>query len=81
MATEKSENQAINSETLMLNGQTESGGAQSFDQDILSLTLEEVKRVMLESVLDRVDGNVSEAARQLGVTRMAMRYRMGKHNL
>ncbi|MFK8067537.1 MAG: sigma-54-dependent transcriptional regulator, partial [Gammaproteobacteria bacterium] len=71
---------SINAETLMLNAHAESSG-QSFDQDLLSLTLEEAEKVMLESALDRVDGNVSEAARQLGVTRMAMRYRMQKHNL
>ncbi len=70
---------SINVETLMLNSRVESSG-QTDVQDLLSLTLEEAERVMLESALDRVDGNVSEAARQLGVTRMAMRYRMQKHN-
>ncbi len=73
----------ISAEILMLNNHadgahlsTENGLA-----DLTNLTLEEAERFMLESALDRTDNNVSEAARLLGVTRMAMRYRMQKHNL
>ncbi len=74
---------SISAETLMLNNHadsihlpTENGLA-----DLTNLTLEEAEKFMLESALDRTDNNVSEAARLLGVTRMAMRYRMQKHNL
>ena len=73
----------ITAETLMVNSHSESS-AQSADQglnDLSNLTLEEAEKFMLESALDRTDNNVSEAARHLGVTRMAMRYRMQKHNL
>ena len=73
----------ITAETLMVNSHSESS-TQSADQglnDLSNLTLEEAEKFMLESALDRTDNNVSEAARHLGVTRMAMRYRMQKHNL
>ncbi len=49
--------------------------------DLDDLTLEEVEKHMLQRALERSDGNVSEAARMLGITRMAMRYRMQKHQL
>jgi len=46
-----------------------------------NLTLEQVEKYLLEIALKRCSGNVSRAARQLGLTRMAMRYRMEKHKL
>ena len=45
------------------------------------MTLEQVEKYLLEKALARTDGNVSRAARELGLTRMAMRYRMEKHGL
>lgn len=45
------------------------------------MTLDQAEKTMLESALREARGNVSEAARQLGITRMAMRYRMEKHGL
>ncbi len=45
------------------------------------LTLEAAERLLIEKALARTAYNVSEAARQLGVTRMAMRYRMRKYGL
>ncbi|MGH8583871.1 MAG: sigma-54-dependent transcriptional regulator [Gammaproteobacteria bacterium] len=44
-------------------------------------TLAEAERRLIEQALTRAGNNVSEAARQLGVTRMAMRYRMKKYGL
>jgi two-component system response regulator AtoC len=46
-----------------------------------NLTLEAAERLLIEKALARTDYNVSEAARQLGVTRMVMRYRMKKYGL
>jgi DNA-binding NtrC family response regulator len=46
-----------------------------------SLTLEEAERLLIQRALDAAGGNVSEAARRLGVSRMTMRYRMEKHDL
>jgi two-component system, NtrC family, response regulator AtoC len=45
------------------------------------LTLEAAERLLIERALARTAYNVSEAARQLGVTRMAIRYRMKKYGL
>ncbi len=45
------------------------------------LTLDEAERLLIEKALERTGNNVSQAARQLGVTRMAMRYRMKKYGL
>jgi DNA-binding NtrC family response regulator len=45
------------------------------------LTLEEAERLLIQRALDATGGNVSEAARRLGVSRMTMRYRMEKYDL
>ena len=45
------------------------------------MTLEELEKTMLARALKGSGGNVSEAARRLGITRMAMRYRMDKYAL
>jgi DNA-binding NtrC family response regulator len=46
---------------------------------LAGMTLAEAERLLIERALQRAAYNVSEAARQLGLTRMAMRYRMQKH--
>ncbi len=45
------------------------------------LSVEEVEKVMLQEALARSEGNVSEAARLLKITRNTLRYRMGKYHL
>lgn len=45
------------------------------------LTIDAAERLLMEEALRICAGNVSEAARRLGLTRMAMRYRMQKHGL
>ncbi len=42
---------------------------------------EEIERTAIEEALRVADGNVSEAARLLGLGRGALRYRMGRHRL
>jgi two-component system, NtrC family, response regulator AtoC len=37
--------------------------------------------MLIEKALARTDDNISEAARQLGITRMAMRYRIKRYGL
>ena len=37
--------------------------------------------MLITTALASANNNVSEAARQLGITRMAMRYRMEKHGI
>lgn len=48
---------------------------------IASMTLDEAERWMIERALERAKGNVSQAARRLGVSRMTLRYRIEKHGL
>lgn len=45
------------------------------------LTLDAAEKSMLLNALESTHNNVSEAARQLGITRMTMRYRMDKHSI
>ena len=44
-------------------------------------TLEGLERAAMREALEAARGNVSAAARRLGISRMAMRYRMKKHGL
>ena len=43
--------------------------------------LDEFERAMIQRALQRCDGNVSQAARLLGLTRRTMQYRMEKHGV
>jgi DNA-binding NtrC family response regulator len=52
-------------------------GAASLDE----LSLEEVERVLIQKALTRAGGNVSEAARALGLSRSALYRRLQRHGL
>jgi len=52
-----------------------------FDSQAAGITLEEAEKRLIENALKQANHNVSEAARLLGITRMAIRYRMGKHGI
>ena len=45
------------------------------------ISLPAAERELMAGALARAGGNVSAAARELGISRMAMRYRMNKHGL
>lgn len=45
------------------------------------MTLDAMEKSLIENALKQSGGNVSEAARLLGITRMTIRYRMDKHGL
>jgi len=52
------------------------------DDDIPSIAkLQEMEREMIEQTLSDVDGNVSKAARRLGISRDRLRYRLEKYQL
>jgi DNA-binding NtrC family response regulator len=51
------------------------------DQVLQGLTLEAAERLLIERALLDTSGNVSEAARKLGISRMTLRYRMEKYAL
>lgn len=73
----------IDENVLMLHGKPRADTPPATNElDKLSqMTLEQVEQYLLEQALSRTDGNVSRAARELGLTRMAMRYRMEKYGL
>jgi two-component system response regulator AtoC len=45
------------------------------------MTLDEAEKALIENALSQSNGNVSEAARLLRITRMTIRYRMDKHGI
>ncbi|HBF35071.1 TPA: hypothetical protein DDW35_10975 [Candidatus Sumerlaeota bacterium] len=45
------------------------------------LTLEEAERRMIESAMKRAENNMTQAARQLGITRRALGYRLRKYGM
>ena len=51
------------------------------DMSANNITLDSAEKMLIENALKQAGGNVSEAARHLGITRMAMRYRMEKHGI
>jgi DNA-binding NtrC family response regulator len=61
--------------------QPSSRAAGAADQSVNGLTMNEAERLLIEEALSSSGGNVSEAARKLGLTRMAMRYRIEKHHI
>lgn len=61
--------------------QPSSRPAGAADQSVNGLTMNEAERLLIEEALSSSGGNVSEAARKLGLTRMAMRYRIEKHHI
>ena len=62
---------------------TSKSGAVVLQQELVNqqVTLDAAERMMIENALTQSNFNVSEAARRLGITRMAMRYRMEKHGI
>jgi len=45
------------------------------------MTLGSAELMLIKQALEKTNGNVSRAAHELGITRMALRYRMKKYNL
>ena len=68
----------IDAQALMLPS-AETPPPESADLDWQHMTLEEAEYMLIDQALQRTGHNVSEAARQLGLSRMTMRYRMQKH--
>ncbi len=57
------------------------GATQVPGTDLEDMTLESAECKLISQALQRANGNVSRAARELNITRMALRYRMKKYNL
>lgn len=62
-------------------GETSEQHADDSDQSMGDMTLDSAELMLIKQALERTNGNVSRAARELGITRMALRYRMKKYNL
>jgi len=56
---------------------TGANGATPLDQ----MSLEDVERVLIEKALARASGNVSDAAKALGLSRSALYRRLKRHGL
>lgn len=70
----------LNNEMLTLTPVTPRAGKIP-DTELGDMTLDDAEKTLIRQALDRTHGNVSKAARELGVTRMVLRYRMKKYNL
>ena len=66
----------LTNEPLDVEPQSPSGAAPSPNQTLVS-----AERDMIEKALANCKGNISKAARVLGITRMTMRYRLEKHGI
>jgi DNA-binding NtrC family response regulator len=72
---------------LQLPGQQASKPVQGVSGDSLSLpldgsmALDDMERFIIKTVLERVENNLTAAARMLGATRETLRYRVKKYNL
>jgi two-component system response regulator AtoC len=71
----------LNAQRLMLPGRPGPAAPQLALDALAGLTLDEAEKLLIEQALRQSGNNVSEAARKLGVTRMAMRYRMKQHGI
>jgi len=74
----------LSSGSLGLTNRTLAGStvkSQVGDSNIEDMTLESAEYTLIAQALDKANGNVSKAARELDITRMALRYRMKKYNL
>jgi Fis family transcriptional regulator len=49
--------------------------------NLYALVMEEVERPMFETVLRHTNGNLSHAAKMLGMTRATLRKRLGQHGI
>ncbi|MCK5432492.1 MAG: sigma-54-dependent Fis family transcriptional regulator, partial [Gammaproteobacteria bacterium] len=74
----------LSSSALGLTNRTLSGSTEKStrsDSKFEDMSLESAEFTLIKQALERANGNVSRAARDLKITRMALRYRMGKYNL
>jgi DNA-binding NtrC family response regulator len=55
--------------------------AQAIPEGWRGVTLGDAERTLIQQALTESGGNISEAARRLGITRMTLRYRMEKYRI
>ena len=70
----------LTASALMLDEHLQESSA-SMPDSLSGMTLDAAEATLIRQTLDSTAGNVSEASRRLGITRMALRYRMQKHGI
>jgi DNA-binding NtrC family response regulator len=76
-----SDGQQLTPSAMSLDGEQMKEKPSAPASELQDMTLEAAEYQLITQALERSNGNVSEAARRLGVTRMALRYRMQKYDL
>lgn len=73
----------VDANMLNLNQNVASKSADASSEQLLAddMTLGEAEYNLIKQALEKTNGNVSQAARELGITRMALRYRIKKYHL
>jgi DNA-binding NtrC family response regulator len=74
------DSEQLTAPSLMLDAHLQESQANTPDS-LSGMTLDAAEATLIRQTLDSTAGNVSEASRQLGITRMALRYRMQKHGI
>jgi len=73
---------AIGADALLLSPAAAGGAANAGSlQELEGMSLQDVEILLIRRALQRTGGNVSRAARELGITRMALRYRIKQHQI
>jgi len=55
--------------------------SESSHSEFDNLNLQEIEKILVEKALDKHEGNISKAAKELGLTRAALYRRLEKFNL
>jgi transcriptional regulator of acetoin/glycerol metabolism len=73
----------LNEDKVIRNAELVIGGSNSlpYKNELTELTMDQMEKQFILQTLDRHSGNVSHAARALGMTRTALYRRMKKHHL
>ena len=71
------EGDMLSPEDFILSSQTRKGGELEFG----SYDLEEIEKTVIQKVLKQYQGNITQAAQELGLTRTSLYRRMEKHGL
>jgi transcriptional regulator of acetoin/glycerol metabolism len=53
----------------------------SSDTEYDTLNLQDIEKILVQKAMDKFDGNISKAAKELGLTRAALYRRLEKFNL
>ncbi len=71
------EGDMLSPDDFILSSQTRKGGELEFE----SYDLDEIEKTVIQKVLKQFQGNITQAAQELGLTRTSLYRRMEKHGL